>query len=105
MSVMRWEVSLPVVACDAGEDFITRIFAPLGYEVASSVCRSIRVSSVGTRSNLYDVRLSGAQTVQDVLSHSTSCCRCWITAKHYYIRRGRDGEAAAPRRRVAGGAP
>ena len=31
--VLRWEVSLPVVACDAGEDFITRIFAPLGYEV------------------------------------------------------------------------
>ena len=53
--VLRWEVSLPVVACDAGEDFITRIFAPLGYEVdgGAPAARS-SVSGVGTIESLHN---------------------------------------------------
>ena len=83
--VMRWEVSLPVVACDAGEDLITRIFAPLGYEVTVERLPLDPVFPAWGPSNLYTLRLSGAQTVQGVLSHLYVLLPVLDNAKHYYI--------------------
>ena len=83
--VLRWEVSLPVVACDAGEDFITRIFAPLGYEVDVERLPLDPAFPAWGPSNLYTIRLSGAQTVQAVLSHLYVLLPVLDNAKHYYI--------------------
>ncbi|HEY7020538.1 MAG TPA: 3' terminal RNA ribose 2'-O-methyltransferase Hen1 [Ktedonobacterales bacterium] len=83
--VMRWEVSLPVVACDAGEEFISRIFAPLGYEVVVERLPLDSAFPAWGPSNLYTIRLSGAQTVQAVLSHLYVLLPVLDNAKHYYI--------------------
>jgi 3' terminal RNA ribose 2'-O-methyltransferase Hen1 len=83
--VMRWEVSLPVVACDAGEDLITRIFAPLGYEVTVERLALDPAFPAWGMSNLYALRLSGAQTVQGVLSQLYVLLPVLDNAKHYYI--------------------
>jgi 3' terminal RNA ribose 2'-O-methyltransferase Hen1 len=83
--VMRWEVSLPVVACDAGEEFITRILAPLGYEVTAERLPLDSMFPVWGESNMYALRLSGAQTVQAVLSHLYVLLPVLDNAKHYYI--------------------
>jgi SAM-dependent methyltransferase len=83
--VLRWEVSLPVVACDAGEEFITRIFAPLGYEVTVERLPLDLAFPAWGSSNLYTIRLSGAQTVQAVLSHLYVLLPVLDNAKHYYI--------------------
>ncbi len=96
---MRWEVSLPAVACDAGEEFITRIFAPLGYEVDGGAPAARSAFPAWGESDLYTVRLSGAQTVQAVLSHLYVLLPVLDNTKHYYVEARRDGEAAAPRRR------
>jgi 3' terminal RNA ribose 2'-O-methyltransferase Hen1 len=83
--VMRWEISLPVVACDAGEDLITRIFTPLGYEVAVDRLPLDPAFPEWGESNLYTLRLSGEQTVQAVLSHLYVLLPVLDNAKHYYI--------------------
>jgi 3' terminal RNA ribose 2'-O-methyltransferase Hen1 len=83
--VMRWEVSLPVVACDAGEEFITRIFAPLGYGVTVERLPLDSAFPAWGPSNLYALRLSGEQTVQAVLSHLYVLLPVLDNAKHYYI--------------------
>jgi 3' terminal RNA ribose 2'-O-methyltransferase Hen1 len=83
--VMSWEVGLPVVACDAGADFITRICAPLGYEVTAERLPLDPAFPAWGLSNLYGVRLSGAQTVQAVLSHLYVLLPVLDNAKHYYI--------------------
>ncbi|HEX3269343.1 MAG TPA: methyltransferase [Ktedonobacterales bacterium] len=83
--VMRWEISLPVVACDAGEEFITRIFAPLGYGVTVERLPLDSAFPAWGPSNLYALRLSGEQTVQAVLSHLYVLLPVLDNAKHYYI--------------------
>jgi 3' terminal RNA ribose 2'-O-methyltransferase Hen1 len=83
--VMRWEVSLPVVACDAGEDLITRIFAPLGYEVTAERLPLDLAFPTWGSSNLYSLRFSGEQTLQAVLSHLYVLLPVLDNAKHYYI--------------------
>ncbi len=82
---LRWEISLPVVACDAGEDFIARIFAPLGYEVTIRRLPLDSMFPAWGASNLYALRLAGAQTVQAVLSHLYVLLPVLDNAKHYYI--------------------
>ena len=83
--VMRWDVSLPVVACDAGEDLITRIFAPLGYEVTVERLQLDSAFPAWGSSNLYALRLTGEQTIQAVLSHLYVLLSVLDNAKHYYI--------------------
>jgi 3' terminal RNA ribose 2'-O-methyltransferase Hen1 len=83
--VIWWEVSLPAVACDAGEDLITRIFAPLGYEVMVERLPLDPAFPAWGSSNLYALRLTGAQTVQAVLSHLYVLLPVLDNAKHYYI--------------------
>jgi 3' terminal RNA ribose 2'-O-methyltransferase Hen1 len=82
---LRWEVRLPVIACDAGEDLITRIFAPLGYEVTVERLPLGPAFLAWGESNLYTLRLSGEQTVQTVLSHLYVLLPVLDNAKHYYI--------------------
>jgi len=81
----HWEVALPAVACDAGAEFITRIFAPLGYSVATTrLPLDARFPDWGD-ANLYRVTLTGAQTTQALLSHLYVLLPVLDNAKHYYV--------------------
>ncbi|MDE3228722.1 MAG: 3' terminal RNA ribose 2'-O-methyltransferase Hen1, partial [Chloroflexota bacterium] len=64
----RWSVAIDVVACEAGEDLIARIFTPLGYVVtATRLPLDTRFSQWG-QSDLYTIGLEGEQTIRDLLS-------------------------------------
>src|SRR5262249_27248493 len=65
---MRWEITLPAVACDAGESLITRIFAPLGYSVTTTRLPLDASFPAWGQADLYSVRLEGTQTVPDVFN-------------------------------------
>lgn len=80
-----WRVHLPAVDCDAGADFIQRIFVPLGYTV--SILRhplDTRFPAWG-ESDLYSVTLDGSQTTRDLLSHLYVLLPVLDNAKHYYV--------------------
>jgi len=81
----RWRVTLPAVACDAGADFIARVFAPLGYAVsATRLPLDPRFPAWG-EANLYRVTLTGEQTTQALLSHLYVLLPVLDNAKHYYV--------------------
>ncbi|HLY52002.1 MAG TPA: hypothetical protein VKQ31_03235, partial [Steroidobacteraceae bacterium] len=82
---MRWQVSLPAVACDAGEDLITRLFAPLGYTVAATRLPLDPTFPAWGQADLYSVRLEGEQTVQQVLGHLYVLLPVLDNSKHYYV--------------------
>src|SRR5579883_1499055 len=81
----QWEVTLPAVACDAGADFITRIFAPLSYTVTTErLPLDARFPEWGD-ANLYRVTLTGEQATQALLSHLYVLLPVLDNAKHYYV--------------------
>ncbi len=82
---MRWEVSVGVVACEAGEEFMTRLFAPLGYAVTTTrLPLDLRFSAWG-QADLYALKLDGSQTVREVLSHLYVLLPVLDNSKHYYV--------------------
>jgi 3' terminal RNA ribose 2'-O-methyltransferase Hen1 len=82
---MRWEVALPAVACEAGEELIVRIFAPLGYAVTTTrLPLDPQVPSWG-QADLYAVTLDGTQTTHAVLNHLYVLLPVLDNSKHYYV--------------------
>ncbi|HKD77445.1 MAG TPA: 3' terminal RNA ribose 2'-O-methyltransferase Hen1, partial [Ktedonobacterales bacterium] len=80
-----WEVQIPSVACDGGEDLITRVFAPLGYAVTTTrLPLDMRFPAWG-QADLYSLTLQGAQTVKDVLNHLYVLLPVLDNSKHYYV--------------------
>ena len=69
---VRWEATLPVVACDGGDNLIRRLFTPLGYEVATTRLPLDTHFPAWGQADLYSVRLEGMQTVQDMFTHLVS---------------------------------
>ncbi len=82
---VRWVVSLPVIACDAGESLIKRIFEPLGYTVAVTRLPLDPHFPAWGQADLYGVQLEGEQTVQDVLSHLYVLLPVLDNSKHYSV--------------------
>ncbi len=82
---LRWEVTLPAVACDAGEDLIRRIFAPLGYNVMAARLPLDTQFPAWGQADLYSVRLEGVQTVRDVFTHLYLLLPVLDNSKHYYV--------------------
>lgn len=82
---VRWVVSLPVIACDAGEGLIKRIFEPLGYTVAVMRLPLDPHFPAWGQADLYGVQLEGEQTVQDVLSHLYVLLPVLDNSKHYSV--------------------
>jgi 3' terminal RNA ribose 2'-O-methyltransferase Hen1 len=82
---VRWVVSLPAIACDAGESLIKRIFAPLGYTVAVTRLPLDPHFPAWGQADLYSVQLEGEQTVQDVLSHLYVLLPVLDNTKHYSV--------------------
>lgn len=82
---MRWVVTLPAVACDAGASLIERIFAPPGYTVTTEQEPLDTHFPGWGMADLYRVTLDGMQTTQDVLSHLYVLLPVLDNSKHYYV--------------------
>jgi SAM-dependent methyltransferase len=82
---LRWEVELPVVACDGGAELIARVFAPLGYTVTTTRLPLDERFPAWGLSDLYAVRLEGEQTIGDVLGHLYVLLPVLDNAKHYAV--------------------
>ncbi|MGH2515713.1 MAG: 3' terminal RNA ribose 2'-O-methyltransferase Hen1, partial [Ktedonobacterales bacterium] len=82
---LDWTVRLPAVACDAGEDLINRIFAPLGYALTTRRLPLDGRFPAWGQSLVYDVTLVGRQTVRDVLSHLYVLLPVLDNSKHYFV--------------------
>jgi 3' terminal RNA ribose 2'-O-methyltransferase Hen1 len=82
---MRWVVTLPAVACDAGDELIQRIFAPLGYSVTTEQLPLDAYFPDWGLATVYRITLDGQQTVQEVLSHLYVLLPVLDNSKHYYV--------------------
>ncbi len=82
---MLWDVSLPAVACDAGEEFMDRIFSPLGYTLTTTRPPLDPYFPAWGQSCVYTVRLEGLQTVKDLLSHLYVLLPVLDNSKHYFV--------------------
>ncbi len=82
---MRWEVTIAAVACEAGEDLLTRLFAPLGYAVTTTRLPLDPRFPAWGQADLYTLKLDGAQTARDVFSHLYVLLPVLDNAKHYYV--------------------
>jgi 3' terminal RNA ribose 2'-O-methyltransferase Hen1 len=82
---LRWEVLLPAVACDAGEDLIARIFAPLGYTVTTTRLPLDSQFPTWGPADLYSVQMEGSQTTADVLNHLYVLLPVLDNSKHYRV--------------------
>jgi 3' terminal RNA ribose 2'-O-methyltransferase Hen1 len=82
---LRWAVSLPAVACEAGEELITRVFVPLGYAVTTARLPLDPQFPKWGMADLYSVRLEGMQTTADVLNHLYVLLPVLDNSKHYYV--------------------
>jgi 3' terminal RNA ribose 2'-O-methyltransferase Hen1 len=82
---MRWVVTLPAVACDGGEDLITRLFTPLGYTPAIDQLPLDAHFPAWGPSDLFRIRLEGFQTVRDILGHLYVLLPVLDNSKHYYV--------------------
>jgi len=82
---MRWVVALPAVACDGGEDLITRLFSPLGYALAVDRLALDAHFPAWGLSDVFSIRLEGLQTVRDVLGHLYVLLPVLDNSKHYYV--------------------
>ncbi|HEU0028886.1 MAG TPA: 3' terminal RNA ribose 2'-O-methyltransferase Hen1 [Ktedonobacterales bacterium] len=81
----RWVVKLPAVACDAGEEMITRILAPLGYAVTvTQAPLDARFPQWGP-ADIYSVTLEGETTAHNLLSHLYVLLPVLDNTKHYYV--------------------
>ena len=77
------QVTMPVVDCDAGADFIQRLFEPLGYCVeASPIPLDANFSEWGS-STLYRLSLSANVRVADALTHLYVLLPVLDNQKHY----------------------
>jgi 3' terminal RNA ribose 2'-O-methyltransferase Hen1 len=82
---VRWEVALPAVACDGGENLIRRLFTPLGYTVDTTRLPLDTQFPAWGEADLYSVRLEGMQTVQDMFTHLYLLLPVLDNTKHYYV--------------------
>lgn len=82
---MRWEVTIAAIACEAGEDLLTRLFAPLGYAVTTTRLPLDPRFPTWGQADLYTLKLDGAQTVREVFSHLYVLLPVLDNAKHYYV--------------------
>ena len=82
---MPVKIEIAALACDGGEDLLSRLFAPLGYAVtAQNAVLDERFPEWGD-SRIFRVTLEGTQTVQDALTHLYVLIPVLDNSKHYYV--------------------
>ncbi len=84
-AVIALEATLPVLPCRGGEDVITRLFAPLGYEVESNRLSLDEQFPEWGESGYFHVRLRATVRLADLLSHLYLLIPVLDDEKHYYV--------------------
>jgi 3' terminal RNA ribose 2'-O-methyltransferase Hen1 len=79
------EATLPVVPCRGGEDVITRLFAPLGYEVGAHRLPLDEQFPEWGESGYFHVCLRATVRLADLLSHLYVLIPVLDDEKHYYV--------------------
>jgi 3' terminal RNA ribose 2'-O-methyltransferase Hen1 len=79
------EAHLPVVPCRGGEEFLRKLFEPLGYRVGVEPVVSDAPSIDGDHLSYFDLRLSGEATVHDLLTHLYVLIPVLDDEKHYWV--------------------
>ena len=79
------EATLPVLPCRGGEDVITRLFGPLGYEVESHRLSLDEQFPEWGESGYFHVRLRATVRLADLLSHLYVLIPVLDDEKHYYV--------------------
>jgi 3' terminal RNA ribose 2'-O-methyltransferase Hen1 len=82
---VAWDVAIPALACDGGEDLIQRLFAPLGYQVQVAHMPLDEQFPAWGAAEVFSVHLVGEQTVQNVLNHLYILLPVLDDSKHYYV--------------------
>jgi 3' terminal RNA ribose 2'-O-methyltransferase Hen1 len=82
---MRWQITVDAIACEGGDDLITRLFAPLGYAVATTRLPLDSRFPAWGQADLYTLTLDGEQTVRAALSHLYVLLPVLDNSKHYYV--------------------
>ena len=79
------EVSVEVVPCRGGEEFLHRLFAPLGYQVTTKQhCLDDRFPEWGD-SPYFSLHLSGTVRLSELLTHLYVLIPTLDSGKHYFI--------------------
>ena len=81
----HWAVHLPAVPCSKGAAFIDTCFRPLGYSVVATPLPSDGWGEQADGPALFDLRLSGQQTVQAMLAHLYVLIPVLHNTKHYFV--------------------
>jgi 3' terminal RNA ribose 2'-O-methyltransferase Hen1 len=107
--VMNFEVRISAIACRHGDDLLSRLFEPLGYEVSlAPVPLDPELTGAGA-SRYFGLNLRGAFTLKDLLQHLYVLIPVLDNEKHYWIgadevekllAKGGDWLAAHPEREL-----
>ena len=79
------EARVVSVSCRGGEDFLRRLFEPLGYTVQANAASLDPTVPEWGASRYFDVRLSGEKRLADLLAHLYVLIPVLDDEKHYWV--------------------
>jgi 3' terminal RNA ribose 2'-O-methyltransferase Hen1 len=79
------EATIAVLPCRAGEDFLRRLFEPLGYQVAAERHPLDEAFPEWGESSYFTVQLKGEVRLQDLLTHIYVLSPVLDNEKHYWV--------------------
>lgn len=82
---ISWTVQIHVLPVRGGEDFLKRIFEPLGYSVSAVSHQLDEQFSEWGESPYYAVTISGTTTLSELLSHLYVLIPVFDNEKHYFV--------------------
>ncbi len=83
-STIPLELAVPVLPCRGGADFATRLFEPLGWQVAATPIALDDAFPAWGDSRYLDLRLSGRLRLADALNHLYVLLPVLDDSKHYW---------------------
>jgi len=84
-SAIPLELGVPVLPCRGGPDLATRLFEPLGWEVAAAPIALDEAFPAWGDSRYLDLRLSGRMRLADALNHLYVLLPVLDDSKHYWV--------------------
>ena len=92
---------IAVLPCRGGEEFVRRLFEPLGYRVSVKHHPLDEKFPEWGEGPYYTLEIAKDVPLQDLLTHLYVLIPVLDADKHYWVGTGRSREAAAPWRRLA----
>jgi 3' terminal RNA ribose 2'-O-methyltransferase Hen1 len=84
-SMIPLELAVPVLPCRGGADLATRLFEPLGWQVAATPIALDNAFPAWGDSRYLDLRLSGRLRLADALNHMYVLLPVLDDSKHYWV--------------------